>query len=136
MDETATKADVESLRKDLRATGTRLGTKIDEVNQRLGAKIDEVDQRLSAKIGEVDERLDAKMDTGFAMVARQFVEFEDRLKRHTDMRFEQLREGMQKVADGVLGINERLDRHIQQLMRNTPGSTARSSPGTWRWTNA
>jgi hypothetical protein len=79
-----------------------------------GAKIDDVDQRLAAKIGEVDERLDAKMDARFGMVARQFVETEERLKRHTDMRFETLREDIWKVAEGVVAVNERLDRHLQR----------------------
>jgi hypothetical protein len=107
MDELVRKADLENLRQDLRrewredlrGTETRLGAKIDDVGQRLGAKINEVDQRLGTKIEGVDQRV-----TGT----------EDRLKRHTDMRFEALRDEIRKVGDGVLAINERLDRHIQQ----------------------
>ncbi len=140
MDETIKKSDLENLQKtlqeEIRTSGARLGAKIDDVDQRLGAKIDDVDQRLgakidevderlgakidtveqrlTAKIGEVDERLDAKMDVGFGMVARQFVETEERLKRHTDVRFDALREDIRSVAEGVVAVNERLDRYIQQ----------------------
>ena len=53
------------------------------------------------------------MDTGFAMVARQFVQTEERLKRHTDMRFEALREDIKKLADGVIASNEQLAKHVQ-----------------------
>ena len=119
MDEAIKKSDLESLQKDLQRNLQRnlqrsLQAEIRASEARLGAKIDDVEQRLAAKIGEVDERLDAKMDVGFGMVARQFVETEERLKRHTDVRFDALREDIRKVAEGVVGVNERLDRHIHQ----------------------
>jgi len=111
MDEAIKKSDLESLQKNLQKN---LQEEIRASEVRLGVKIDAVDQRLTAKIGEVDERLDAKMDVGFGMVARQFVETEERLKRHADVHFDALREDIRKVAEGVLAVNERLDRHLQQ----------------------
>lgn len=107
MDETIRKSDLKNLQKNLQV-------EIRATEARLGVRIDDVEQRLATKIGEVDERLDAKMDGGFGMVARQFVETEERLKRHTDMRFETLREDIGKVAEGVVAVSERLDRQLQR----------------------
>ena len=118
MGETLSKADLQNLRTDLqediRGTEQRLDAKIDGVSEHLSARIDGVSERLGARIDGVDQRLDTKMDTGFALVGRLIAETEDRLLRHTDMRFESVQENIRKLADGVLASNEQLARHIQQ----------------------
>ena len=106
MGETLSRADLQNLRTDLQED-------ISGTEQRLDAKIDGLSERLSAKIDGVGERLDAKMDSGFALVGRLIAETEDRLLRHTDMRFESVQENIRKLADGVLASNEQLARHIQ-----------------------
>jgi hypothetical protein len=168
MDEPLTKADLDSLRNDLRGEirateerlsarigggNERLDAKIDDVSERLDAKIDDVSERLDAKIDDVSARLDAKiddvsarldakiddvgvrldarineadrrlgaridgleatMDSGFAMVGRLLGETRADLMRHTDVRFEALRDDIKKLADGLLACNERLTSHVQ-----------------------
>ncbi len=74
-DEIATKADVQAVSSDVRATEERLDTKIDTVEERLSTKIDTVEERLNAKfeslradIARRDDRLTIKLG-GMLVVA-------------------------------------------------------------------
>jgi hypothetical protein len=91
MDEPLTKADPDGLRNDLRG-------EIRATKERLGAGID---------------GLEATMDSGFAMVGRLLAETRADLMRHTDVRFEALRDDIKRLADGLLACNERLASHVQ-----------------------
>ena len=59
-EEVATKADVQSVRRDLQEVETRLKAELRELDLRLGGKIDGVEARLDAKIDELESRITVK----------------------------------------------------------------------------
>jgi archaellum component FlaC len=86
--------------------------KIDERFEKIDGRFEKIDERFE-KIDERFEKIDArfeKIDDKFKKIDDQFEE----VKRHTGVLIEAVEHKIDIVIEGVMGLNERLDRHMEE----------------------
>ena len=103
---------------------TYIGEQIGESEARMTAKIEESEARMTAKIEESEARtktelktyINERIDESEARMTAKIEESEERTKTHMNTVIEsQLMPAIRQIADGVLQVNDRLDRMEKRL---------------------
>ena len=103
---------VDSLHSDIRRVGrevtrveTSLTARIEHVETSLTARIEHVETSLTAKIEHVETSLTARINQVEASLTATMRELNEDAKRHTDVRFESMRDDIRLLAEGFASLS-------------------------------